>query len=100
MTLHCLRLLRSKSNVNYCLQYHDWIETCPKLCAYMKRAQAGTVENAVQEHYNIECLYLTRLIEESSGKISFYCKLMALNHPHCDACQFTSYPMESILFKI
>ena len=100
MRKDCMSLLRSKSNVSYCVNYHEWIDTCPSRCNYYQKEKCGSLENVVKHQYNFECLYFTRIKEDPLKEPVFYCKLMFLPNPHCDACRFTSYSPESLLTQI
>lgn len=101
MDKSCLKRLRSKEeNLNFCLEYHSWIDQCPEVCSYYQFFQDGVIEEAVAGNYNIECLYFYRDHLKNSFNPVYFCKLMALESPYCDLCQFSCYSDLSKLQKV
>ena len=85
------RLVSKEKNLNFCLEYHSWIDSCPEVCPYYKNFGDGVIEEAVAANFNIECLYFSRGYGKKSNFPVYFCKLMALESPYCDLCQFSCY---------
>ncbi|WP_455141165.1 hypothetical protein [Candidatus Hodarchaeum mangrovi] len=92
MNKSCLkRLISKRKNLILCLEYHSWIEHCPDTCPYYQYFGDGVIEEAVARNFNIECLYFYRNNQKNSKFPIYFCKLMMLESPYCDFCQFSCY---------
>ena len=91
MYKECLYLLRGKSSdIAFCLKFKEWIDSCPSKCSYFVEDITGTIEEVMQEKYDVECEYCNRK-PQLNGPPIFFCDLMQIETPFCDSCHFSSY---------
>lgn len=83
----CIYLIVTRTQIiAFCLEYREWINTCPSKCGYFEEGEVGTHEEVVGKKYNIDCHYFTRI--KSGEKVNYYCKLLEQNEPYCDMCLY------------
>ena len=91
--MNCIYLLRAP-NVGFCLKLKEVNTKCPTRCPYFTEGVPGAYQEALENHFDIDCQYCTRRIVPLSNLTAtplFYCTLYKTFHPLCYRCFYAKY---------
>ena len=91
--MNCIYLLQA-NNVSFCLHLKEVLFECPARCPFFAEGIPAHYQEALENQYDIDCLYCTRIKVSQQITIDdlmFYCLLRENFHPFCRMCPFALY---------
>ena len=81
----CTHLVSTSTSLSYCINYHEWMTTCPSKCPYFKEGRSVDIKDLRNKKFNPECYYFA--ISDINDSL-YQCKLFKQENPICESCQY------------